>query len=213
MGISTIHHSAKFTRAGLLFVAIVGGCDAPVESIHGESDDSQTVQLEAAEPEAEPDAVIPASPEGLARTGGVTAWEVYAEEAVRIVGVDADARAIVELQLAVERDDSGAPLGVTMQMGAQDGGFMSFDASGQLRENTLSDAHGRLFEALAADIQASGGEVQFRSLDWDCAAAWAGLVAACGWAVATCLLTGGVGCALNGASCVQAAAHWAAVCF
>lgn len=209
MGISTIHHSAKFTRAGLLFVAIVGGCDAPVESIHGESDDSQIVQLE----EAEPEAVIPASPEGLARTGGVTAWEVYAEEAVRVVGVDAEARAIVELQLAVDRDDSGAPLGVTVQMGAQDGGFMSFDASGQLRESTLSDAHGRLFEALAADIQAAEGEVQFRSGAWDCAAAWAALVGACGWAVAKCIKKLGFGCGFSGALCIDAASYWVKVCW
>ncbi|MFY0534695.1 hypothetical protein [Nannocystis pusilla] len=55
-----------------------------------------------------------------------------------------------------------------MQMNAPDSGTITFDASGQLRESTLGDAQGRLFEALAADIQAveAGAEVQLRS--WDC---------------------------------------------
>ncbi|MFY0534696.1 hypothetical protein [Nannocystis pusilla] len=61
-----------------------------------------------AERQAEPNAVIPASPETLALTDGVVSWNVYDEEGVRIVGVDADDRALVELQFQVDHDDSGS---------------------------------------------------------------------------------------------------------
>lgn len=212
MGIHTIHRSSGIMSIALAFVAVLGACDDPGQAIRGDSDDSQTTQIEAAERQAEPNAVIPASPATLALTDGVVSWNVYDEEGARIVGVDADDRALVELQFQVEHDDSGALLGVAVQMNAPDGGTVTFDASGQLRESTLDGAQGQLFEALAADIQAveEGAEVQLRSSS--CAGAVLMLGVACGSAVATCVFTGGVGCLVGGAKCVAAVLDWQCAC-
>ncbi|MCY1013449.1 hypothetical protein OV079_49575 [Nannocystis pusilla] len=211
MAIHTIHSSFGITSVALAFVAILGGCDTPGQSLRGDSDDSQTTQFEAVE-RVEPNAVIPASPETLALTDGVVSWNVYDEEGVRIVGADADDRALVELQFQVEHDDGGALLGVAVQMNAPDVGTITFDASGQLRESTLGDAQRRLFEALAADIQTveEGAEVQLRS--WSCFGATLALGAACGSAVVTCLTTLGVGCVFGGAGCTAAALDWLCAC-
>lgn len=212
MGIHTIHRSISFTSIGLAFVAILGGCDSPGPSIQGNSADLLTTQIEAAEQRVEPDAVIPASPETLALTDGVVSWSVYDEETVRIAGVDADDRVIVELQFQVDHDDSGALLGVAVQMNAPDSGTLTFDASGQLRESTLGGAQGRLFAALVADIQAVEGGAEDQRRWLDCAAAIVHLGLVCGAAAATCLTTFGVGCALGGAECVAAVLDWQCAC-
>lgn len=212
MRINTIHRSARFTRVGLVFVAILGGCDTPGDFGQGTSDDSQIEQFEAPEPEAEPGAVIPASPEAFAATDGVASWNIYDDEVVRVVGVDADGRAIVELQFQVDQDDSGALLGVAVQMNAPDGGRVTFDASGQLLENTLDEAQGRLLAALVADIEAVEASSELEPRFWKCAAASALVVGVCGAAVLGCLKTLGLGCAFGGARCTAAALNWLCVC-
>lgn len=213
MRIHTSHRSARITPFALAFVTFFGACDAPGESMESGSDEPQSTRVEASAREAEPDAVIPASPETLALTDGVVSWKVYDEEAVRIVGADADERAIVELQFQVDHDESGELLGVTVQTDAPDGGAITFDANGQLREDTLTGAQGRLFEALAADIQAAEAGSELQPRGWlSCGAATLKLPLVCASAVGACAQSFGLACWLGGAECYDALLEWMCAC-
>ena len=205
----------KNVKKGILATALIGGV-AACACIGGCGSEETS--------STEPLANVPSSsPTPFATQGTrVTSWKFFKEDkhTIRVLGEDDNGKVVAELLLKVDSDNNREVSGVSVETIKPDRSTVQFkpteDGEATIEKSTdeaIPSAH--VFDNLEKDVKAysmSADKGQHPLGFWDCVSATLAMVGACGATAATCVETGGVGCALGGAGCIATVHNYLKQC-